>query len=212
MPARIFVLAGVNGAGKSSVGGAALLQRKVDYFNPDLAARALREANPGLSVEAANAHAWEFGRKGLERALAGGLNFAFETTLGARTIAQMLLDGAREGAQIHLWYAGLASPELHLRRVQARVLAGGHDIPEAKIRERYETSRANLIRLLPHLASLRVYDNSDEGDPKAGQRPQPVLVLHMEGGRIVSHIALDRVPQWAKPVMSVALGRAGAVR
>ena len=212
MPARIFVLAGVNGAGKSSVGGAALLQKKVDYFNPDLAARALLDANPGLAAEAANAQAWEFGRKGLERALAGGLNFAFETTLGARTIAQMLLDGARQGAQIHLWYAGLSSPELHLRRVQARVLAGGHDIPEAKIRERYETSRANLIRLLPHLASLRVYDNSDEGDPKAGLRPQPVLVLHMEGGRIVSHIALDRVPQWAKPVMSVALGRAGAVR
>ena len=209
MPARIFVLAGVNGAGKSSVGGAALLQKKVDYFNPDLAARALLDANPGLSAEAANAQAWEFGRKGLERALAKGLNFAFETTLGARTMAHMLLDGARQGAQVHLWYAGLSSPQLHLQRVQARVAAGGHDIPEAKIRERYETSRANLIRLLPHLASLRVYDNSAEGDPKAGQQPRPLLLLHMEGGRIVSHIALDQVPQWAKPVMAVALGRPG---
>lgn len=209
MPARIFVLAGVNGAGKSSVGGAALLQKKVDYFNPDLAARALLDANPGLAAEAANAQAWEFGRKGLERALAQGLNFAFESTLGARTIPQMLLDGARQGAQVHLWYAGLSSPELHLQRVQARVAAGGHDIPEAKIRERYETSRANLIRLLPHLASLRVYDNSAEGDPKAGQRPQPLLLLHMEGGHIVSHIALDQVPQWAKPVMAVALRRPG---
>jgi predicted ABC-type ATPase len=209
MPARIFVLAGVNGAGKSSVGGAALLQKKVDYFNPDLAARALLDANPGLSAESANAHAWEFGRKGLEQALAEGLNFAFETTLGARTIPQMLLDGARQGAQVHLWYAGLSSPELHLQRVQARVVAGGHDIPEAKIRERYETSRANLIRLLPHVASLRVYDNSADGDPKIGQRPQPLLLLHMEGGRIVSHVSLDQVPQWAKPVMAVALGRPG---
>lgn len=206
MPARIFVLAGVNGAGKSSVGGAALLQKKVDYFNPDVAARALMDANPGLSADTANAQAWEYGRKGLERALAEGLNFAFETTLGARTIPQMLLDGAHQSAQVHLWYAGLSSPELHLQRVRARVAAGGHDIPEAKIRERYETSRANLIRLLPHLASLRVFDNSAEGDPKAGQRPQPVLLLHMEGGRIVSHIALDKVPQWAKPVMAVALG------
>ncbi|MEO5738548.1 MAG: zeta toxin family protein [Variovorax sp.] len=209
MPARIFVLAGVNGAGKSSVGGAALLQKKVDYFNPDLAARALLDANPGLSAEAANAQAWGFGRNGLERALAQGLNFAFETTLGAKTIPQMLLAGARQGAQVHLWYAGLSSPELHLQRVQARVAAGGHDIPEAKIRERYETSRANLIRLLPHLASLRVYDNSAEGDPKAGQGPKPRLLLHMEGGRIVSHIALDQVPQWAKPIMAAALGRLG---
>ncbi|VTU43228.1 AAA family ATPase [Variovorax sp. RA8] len=207
MPARIFVLAGVNGAGKSSVGGAALLQKKVEYFNPDQVARSLLDADPGLSAQQANGRAWELGRKGLERALAEGLNFAFETTLGARTIPQMLLDGARQGAQIHLWYAGLASPELHLQRVQARVAAGGHDIPEAKIRERYDTSRANLIRLLPHLASLRIYDNSAQGDPQAGQRPKPVLLLHMEAGRVVTHIPLAQVPQWAKPVMAAALKR-----
>ncbi|SFQ28800.1 Predicted ABC-type ATPase [Variovorax sp. OK605] len=205
MPARIFVLAGVNGAGKSSVGGAALLHKKVDYFNPDLAARVLLDANPRLAPEAANAQAWEIGRKGLARALAEGQNFAFETTLGARTISQMLVDGARLGAQVHLWYAGLSSPELHLQRVRSRVVAGGHDIPEAKIRERYETSRANLIRLLPWLASLRLYDNSAEGDPKAGCKPQPRLLLHMEGGRIAFHIPLDQVPQWAKPIMAAAL-------
>ena len=209
MPARIFVLAGVNGAGKSSVGGAALLHKKVEYFNPDLVARVLLDANPGLSAEEANGQAWELGRKGLERALAQGLNFAFETTLGARTIPRMLIDGARQGAQVHLWYAGLSSPELHLQRVRARVAAGGHDIPEAKIRERYDTSRANLIRLMPHLASLRVYDNSAEGDPEAGQRPRPMLLLHMEEGRIVTHVPLAQVPQWAKPVMAAALNPPG---
>jgi hypothetical protein len=114
-------------------------------------------------------------------ALAQQSNFAFETTLGARTIPEMLLQGARQGALVHLWWVGLFSPDLHLQRVKARVASGGHDIPEAKIRERYETSRANLIRLLPHPASLRVYDNSAEGDPKAGQRPRPLLSLHMEG-------------------------------
>ncbi|SCK31469.1 Predicted ABC-type ATPase [Variovorax sp. HW608] len=204
MVARIFVLAGVNGAGKSSIGGAALQARKVPYFNPDLAARTLQGANPALTQAAANAQAWEMGRAGLERALAEGLNFAFETTLGARTLPDMLLAGARKGAQVHVWYAGLESPEKHIERVKERVLAGGHAIPEDKIRARYVSSRANLIRLLPHLASLRVYDNSIDGDPKAGARPQPVLVLHMESGQIVSHIALEQVPQWAKPVVAAA--------
>ena len=204
MPARIFVLAGVNGAGKSSIGGAALLDRKVAYFNPDLAARVLLDANPGLKQEVANAQAWEFGRKGLERALREGLNFAFETTLGANTIANMLLAGAQAGAEINVWYAGLSSPELHLRRVKSRVIAGGHDIPEHKIRERYVSSRANLIKLLPHLASLRVYDNSADNDPKTGNRPEPRLLLHMRSGQIVSHIDLDQVPQWAKPILARA--------
>lgn len=204
MPGRIFVLAGVNGAGKSSIGGAALLERNVPYFNPDLAARTLLDANPGLELETANARAWEIGRQGLERALKEGLNFAFETTLGANTIPNMLLAGAQSGAQVHIWYSGLSSPEMHMQRVKGRVAAGGHDIPEHKIRERYVGSRANLIKLLPHLASLRLYDNSAEGDPKTGNRPRPLLLLHMEAGRIVSHIALNQVPQWAKPILAVA--------
>lgn len=212
MPANIFVLAGVNGAGKSSIGGAALLTRNVPYFNPDLAARTLLDANPSLGLEQANAHAWEIGRQGLEKALQEGLNFAFETTLGANTIPNMLLAGARGGAQVHIWYAGLSSPELHIQRVRQRVQAGGHDIPEDKIRARYASSRANLIKLLPYLMSLRVYDNSAEADPKAGQRPQPTLLLHFEGGRIVTHAALEHMPQWAKPIVASAFGVSGSRR
>ncbi len=215
MPATIFVLAGANGAGKSSIGWAALLARQLPYFNPDIAARTLLDSNPGLALERANAMAWERGRQGLEKALQEGLNFAFETTLGANTIPDMLLAGAREGAQIHLWFAGLSSPELHMQRVKERVQAGGHDISEEKIRARYTSSRANLIRLLPHLASLRVYDNSTEADPKVGRRPQPVLLLHLERGQIIAHIALEQVPQWAKPILAAAfeaMRRGGLVK
>ena len=205
MPARIYVLAGVNGAGKSSIGGAALLAQGVPYFNPDLAAHSLREATPGMALATANGDAWETGRTLLERALSHGLNFAFETTLGAHTIANMLLAGAQEGAQVHVWFAGLSSPELHVQRVKERVKAGGHDIPEHKIRERYTGSRSNLIKLLPVLASLRIYDNSVQGDPKTGHRPKPLLLLHMVQGRIMSRIALDQVPEWAKPILAAAM-------
>ena len=205
MPARIFVVAGVNGAGKSSIGGAAFLQRNLPYFNPDLAARSLLQDNPALSIAQANAHAWELGRRGLERALREDGNFAFETTLGASTIPDMLLAGSRAGAAIHVWYAGLESVELHLQRVRSRVAAGGHDIPEQKVRERYMSSRANLVRLLPHLASLRLYDNSVENDPKVGRPPRPTLLLHLQSRQVVSHAPLDRVPQWAKPIFAAAL-------
>lgn len=205
MTANIFVLAGVNGAGKSSIGGAALAARGAVHFNPDLAARDLIDADPRLTLEQANGHAWELGRRGLERALRQGSNFAFETTLGARTIPDLLLTGARAGARLHVWYAGLASPELHLRRVRARVLAGGHDIPEERIRARFDSSRVNLVRLLPHLASLRVYDNSAEADPKAGHRPEPVLLLHRQDGRLVQHAPLPSIPDWAKPILAAAV-------
>lgn len=205
MPARLYVLAGVNGAGKSSLGGAAIQASGAEFFNPDVIAARLREQQAGLGAEQANGLAWTLGRRGLEKALAEGLTYAFETTLGGASIAKLLLEGARAGAQVHLWYAGLATPELHLRRIAARVAAGGHDIPEAKVRERFDASRSNLVRLMPHLASLRVYDNSFEADPRAGRRPQPALLLQMQAGRVVAHAPLRSVPAWAKPLLAAAL-------
>lgn len=199
------MLAGVNGAGKSSLGGAALQASGAEFFNPDLAAARLRQQQPQLSAEQANGLAWTLGRRGLERALAEGLTYAFETTLGGTSVTRLLLDGARGGAAIHVWYAGLASPELHLRRIAARVAAGGHDIPAAKVRERFDASRANLVKLMPVLASLRVFDNSVEADPRAGRRPQPALLLQMQRGRVVAHAPLREVPDWAKPLLAAAL-------
>ena len=199
------MLAGVNGAGKSSVGGRALEAAGAPFFNPDTVAARLRQANPGLSNEQVNGLAWTAGRRGLEKALAQGLTYAFETTLGGNSIVKLLLEGARAGAEVHVWFAGLATPEMHLQRISARVAAGGHDIPETKVRERFDASRSNLVKLMPVLASLRVYDNSFEADPRAGTRPKPVLLLQMQAGRVVSHAPLRSVPAWAKPLLAAAL-------
>jgi predicted ABC-type ATPase len=204
-PPRIYVLAGVNGAGKSSIGGAAFRSFGADYFNPDEAARKLIAANPGLGQAEANSAAWHQGRRLLERAIAERLDFALETTLGGNTIPRLLAEAAAQGIEIYVWYAGLASLELHIQRVRARVRRGGHDIAEQDIRRRYEHSRLNLIHLLPGLTALRVYDNSAEADPAAGQAPTLKLVLHTERGKILGPADLSQTPDWAKPIVAAAL-------
>ena len=89
--------------------------------------------------------------------------------------------------------------------MRQRVAAGGHDIPEGKIRERYNSSRLNLIQLLPILTELRVYDNSEETDPKTGAAPEPKLILHWARGKVVSFCDLPLTPEWAKPILAAAL-------
>jgi predicted ABC-type ATPase len=204
-PARLYVLAGVNGAGKSSIGGAAIRAAGGNYYNPDEAARELIAANPGLSQTDANAAAWGQGRKLLERAIDQRLDFAFETTLGGTTMPRLLADAASRGVEVYVFYVGLASADAHIERVRQRVRAGGHDIPEDAIRRRYRHSRLNLVQLLPALTELRVYDNSAAADPAAGQAPQPVLVLHMQRGRIVGPPDLASTPEWAKPIVAAAV-------
>ena len=204
--AEITVLAGVNGAGKSSIGGAHLREHDGEYFNPDEVARAAMAASAGLSQQDANAFAWQEGRHRLEAAIAAGTAFAFETTLGGETITRLLLEAATQGAVLRIWFAGLENVELHLRRVAARVKKGGHDIPESDIRRRWTGSYANLIRLIPHLKDLRVYDNSTERDPAAGVPPEPRLVLSIEARRLTFPSAdhLADTPQWAKPIVFAA--------
>ncbi len=200
----IYVLGGTNGAGKSSVGGAAFRAEGATYYNPDEAARRIRELDPGLSQAEANARAWTEGRRLLERAIAEHQTFAFETTLGGDTIPGLLERAAKSGVPVRIWYAGLATPELHVERVRARVRKGGHDIPEGTIRRRFHSGRLNLIRLLPHLAELRVFDNSADADPSTGAAPCPVLLLHMVDRNIVALADLDSVPEWAKPIVAAA--------
>jgi predicted ABC-type ATPase len=202
----LVVLAGVNGAGKSSIGGHQLAQAGLPWFNPDTFARELRAAT-SCTQEEANARAWAEGLRRLDEAIAARRDYAFETTLGGRTVPDRILD-ASTTHDVIVWFCGLASADLHVRRVRARVAAGGHDIPEPRIRERYTTSLLNLIALLPSLSELRVYDNSESVGP-GEPIPDPILVLEMIDGKIVhpaqdDAAALAAVPEWARPVVEAA--------
>ena len=199
----ITVLAGTNGAGKSTIGGVQLEAAGTPFYNPDIETRALMVANPGMTLDEANAAAWRIGKERLETAIESRNSFNFETTLGGTTITRLLTKAHANGLRIRVWYCGLRDAELHMARVRARVLRGGHDIPEKKIRERYDASRNNLCSILPSLDELMLYDNSDDADPHAGRAPHPVQLLHFRDGKILS--LASAMPEWAKPIAAIAL-------
>ena len=154
----------------------------VEYFNPDDAALEIRNADPSLSQEGAQSLAWQHNRRLLEKAIAERLDYAFETTLGGNTIPALLRQAAESGIEVCIWYVGLDSPDAW--------------------------SLLNLISLLPQLAELRVYDNSRESDPHTGVAPEPVLLLHLDHGKLRTLCDLASAPQWAKPVLITALQEA----
>lgn len=203
----IVVLAGANGAGKSSIGGALLRQAGVPYFNPDDVALELLAVQPALSLGEANSLAWQEEVRQLKEAIHAGSTFAFETTLGGSTITAALQEALEAGTDVLIWYVGLATPDLHIARVEARVARGGHPIPADTIRKRFNSSRLNLIRLLGRLAELKVFDNSVHADPHGGHAPEPRLLLHLQRGRIVGpgKATLRRTPDWAKAIVEAAL-------
>ncbi len=181
-----------------------------EYFDPDEAARKFLLAYPGITQAEANSAAWKEGKRLLERAIAERLDYAFETTLGGTTITRLLERALEAGVEVRIWYVGLTSPELHIARVRARVRKGGHDIPEDRIRERFDNSRLNLVRLLPRLTELRLFDNSEEADPQAGVPPEPKVLLHWVRGKVARTGDLAITPDWAKPILAAAMRAAGS--
>lgn len=202
---RIRVIAGVNGAGKSSVIGATIQEGGGAYFNPDDETLALLENRPSLTLAEANILAWEMGKQGLERAMQDHADFTFQTTLGGQTITRLLERALDAGLEVVMRYVGLDSATRHIARVAARVARGGHYIDEALIRHRYTASREHLIVLLPRLTELIIYDNSIERDPAEGKAPKPTILLEMEQGRIRRIAPMKTMPAWAHPIVAAAI-------
>jgi predicted ABC-type ATPase len=156
---RVVVLAGINGAGKTTTSRDLLTNvlRIPTFVNADAIARGLNGLNP-------EAEAVRAGRIMLEqmRDLAARReDFAFETTLAARTYAGWLESLRATGYQVYLYYYWLRGPELAITRVVQRVEAGGHFVPDDTIRQRYARSVRNFFELYRPVADWwEVYDNS----------------------------------------------------
>jgi len=202
----IYVLAGVNGAGKSSIGGSNLRAAGWDWYNPDEIALEIGNRFPNRRTRDIYQQVLAEGDLRLKQAIRDNKNHAFETTLGGSATTNTLLDAIAGGIDVNVWYCGLASAELHIERVAARAARGGHDVAEHLIRSRYATSMQNLCRITPSLRQLAVYDNSAPLDHQG--RPRLRLLLHLRDSKL-QMLATDDMPDWAKPVATVVLQKYG---
>jgi predicted ABC-type ATPase len=151
----------------------------IEYVNADAIASGLSPLNP-------ESMAMQAGRLMLERmnVLAESrADFAFETTLAARTFAPFLRSCKAEGYVVSLVYFWLPSVELAVERVARRVASGGHSIPEAVIRRRYDRGRRNLIELyLPLSDGWLILDNAERNSRLVARQPinQPPTIYDQE--------------------------------
>ncbi|WP_152682867.1 zeta toxin family protein [Caenimonas sp. SL110] len=132
---RIIIVAGPNGAGKTTFAREFLPHEAAcrDFLNADLIAA-------GLSPFAPERAAIQAGRLMLQRMaqhVARSESFAFETTLSGLSYARQIPRWRELGYRVELIFLSLPSADVAVQRVAARVVQGGHDIPEATIRRRF---------------------------------------------------------------------------
>lgn len=154
-----YIIAGPNGAGKSTFATEFLPNHVqcVNFINPDLIARGLSPFDPDLAfVRAARLVIEQIHSRIQNRD-----DFGFETTLAGRSYLSLVKSLIVQGYDVHMFYLWIPSPELGLQRIQQRVQAGGHDVPEADVRRRYRRTLRNLFsRYRQQLSTLHFFDNS----------------------------------------------------
>jgi predicted ABC-type ATPase len=137
---EIIIIAGPNGAGKTSFANEYLPAEKegLVYLNADEIARDI--ADPGLPKAHLDLRA---GREMLSRIdflVQAGTEFMFETTLASLSYVRKIPTWQRAGFTVALIYPRLPNVDMSIERVRRRVAAGGHDIPEQVIRQRFAKS------------------------------------------------------------------------
>lgn len=157
----LYLVVGPNGSGKTTFYEKVLgPATRLPFINADVIAGRLW---PGETV----AHAYEAAEHAARlrsSAIAEKRSFITETVFSHPSKLDLLRMARAAGYRCSL-YVLLIPEELAARRVVARVEAGGHDVPEEKVRARFQ----RLWRLVREAASLadeaRILDNSRASRP-----------------------------------------------
>lgn len=185
---RLDLVVGSNGAGKSTfveLTLAPLLPRSV-FVNADEIAKQrwptdpLSHAYEAARIAAATRHALIEQRR----------SFIAETVFSHPSKLE-LIDAARHAGYVVVLHVVLIPEELAVHRVRYRVAAGGHDVPEEKIRERYRRLWPLVASAIVRVDTATVYDNSTDNGPQ--------IVAQMSGGL---SIAAPRWPTWTPEPLS----------
>ncbi|RLC23858.1 MAG: hypothetical protein DRH93_06130 [Deltaproteobacteria bacterium] len=186
---HLWILAGGNGAGKSTFYNLYLAQYGIKFVNADLIAKEIDYENPELSSYRAATLAARI----REDLIKHGVSFCFETVFSHESKIDFIANAKARGYKITLIYIHLNSPELNEARVHQRVSEGGHNVPSEKIHSRIPRTMKHIKTALSLVDEARLLDNSFQDDP-FGQ------VAVIKSGKCEKLIF--SLPEWAKSILS----------
>ena len=159
---QLHLVIGPNGSGKTTFVTEFLAPELPGYayVNADEIARARWPAD----VAAHAYEAAEVAAKTRAQLIARGQSFIAETVFSHPSKLDLIGLAQGAGYQVVL-HVILVPEELAVRRVAYRVRAGGHDVPEQKIRERYQRLWRLAAQALWLADRAVVYDNSRQSGP-----------------------------------------------
>jgi predicted ABC-type ATPase len=159
----LLIIAGPNGAGKTTFAREYLgTELRYEFVNADEIARLVSLEHP-VSQAKLDIRAGRVMLERIEGLVGSSASFAIETTLATLSHARKIPEWRQLGYIVSLIYLRLPSVDDSLARVQKRVEAGGHSIPEDVIRRRFVKSIEYFETIYKPIVDRWSMHESEEG-------------------------------------------------
>lgn len=165
----MFLIAGVNGSGKSTF--TKTIIKKFPFLrviDPDAIAKEM--TGSFTTIDSKQLSAGRTALLNVQLCIERQEPFIVESTISGRTYLKYLKQAKESGFKTILIYVGLSNAETSVKRVKARVSEGGHHISIDDIQRRYPKSLQNLKSHIQLCDLVYIYDNSDHYKLVAGYR------------------------------------------
>ena len=187
-PQQLWVLAGGNGAGKTTFYHLFLAKYGIKFVNVDSIANDIDPKNP----EDASYQAATMAAKIREDLIVQGVSFCFETVFSHESKIDFLARAKANGYKVILIYIHLFDSGLNEARVRQRVSEGGHRVPTEKIHSRIPRTVKHIKTALAIVDEARILDNSSRDNPF-----QQIIV--MKAGDY--EVKAAPLPEWAQDLL-----------
>ncbi len=189
---QLWLLAGGNGAGKSTFYEQFLKPLNLPFINADILAKQLDDDTEVVSYKAA-----KLAGKLRISLLHSGVSFCFETVFSHPSKIDFLATAKSLGYEIILVYIHLQNDELNQARVAQRVSEGGHNVPTDKIISRIPRTMFYVKEALALVDVAKFYDNSSHSQPF-------ISIVQLTRGELVNQVEI--LPDWAKTMLADYFG------
>jgi len=153
---KLTIFAGVNGAGKSTLYN--MLGKDFGYrLNSD---EIVHDNNWDWRSTSSQMEAGKVLLRKQNELLANRLPFNRETTLCGRSIIKLIEQAKSDGYFVELFYVGVSSPDIAIKRVAEREKRGGHGVSADTIERRFDNSMENLKSVFGKCDIVHLYDNT----------------------------------------------------
>lgn len=174
---QLWILAGGNGAGKSTFYDRYLKTKGLSFVNADRLAKEISSKQDAKVIRAAQKQAM----KACLQKILDGETFCFETVFSHPSKLDLIKTAKSKGYEVNLVFIHLERHELNAARVFQRVENGGHNVPYEKIKSRIPRSIENLKLAIRLVDNVALVDNSSTQDPlKTVARIRDQKVVHQE--------------------------------